>query len=124
MSNKRVWVYCRIAHGDKMSIELQRQRLVSYAEEKGYQVVGISSDTGTGLSMKRRGWNEVETAVFSGQADAVLTANVSRISRNTKMIWECVDRFNRRNVEVLTLDNGKIEFCFAALYMRMAKKEA
>ena len=38
MSNKRVWPYCHMAQDNAISMELQRQRLFSCAEEKGGKI--------------------------------------------------------------------------------------
>ena len=69
MEQKKAWIYCRVAHNGPDSAEIlerQRHRLESYAKEHGFEIVGVSSDIGCGLTMDRPGLLDFHAAAEDG----------------------------------------------------------
>lgn len=56
-------LYCRTVREDGRALEQQKRNLLSYAETKGYEVMGIFGDSGFGLMMGRAGWSQVLNVV-------------------------------------------------------------
>lgn len=122
--NKLAWLYCRVAHEDKMALEIQEKRLIAFAEESGYTVAGVSKDTGSGLTMERPGWKEVEQAVTAQGIGAVLAINSGRIARNTIELLACAEKLHRQGVRLTTATEGNIGKPPVAMYMRLARAES
>ena len=54
----RAWIYCRMAHSGPDSaglLAMQRRQLEACAKEHGFEIVGYSSDVGSGLTFNRPG---------------------------------------------------------------------
>lgn len=107
-----------------MALETQEKRLIEFAEKNGYMVAGVSKDTGSGLTMERPGWKEVEQAVTTQGIGAVLAINSSRIARNTKELLACAERLHRQGVRLTTETEGNIGKPPVAMYMRLARAES
>ena len=122
--NKVAWLYCRVAHEDKTALETQEKRLTGFAEESGYTVAGVSKDTGSGLTMDRPGWKEVEQAVTAQGIGAVLAINSGRIARNTVELLACAERLHQQGVRLITETDGNIGELRVAMYMRLAREES
>lgn len=122
--NKLAWLYCRIAHEDKVALETQEKRLIAFAEESGYTIAGVSKDTGSGLTMERPGWKEVEQAVTAQGISAVLAINSGRIARNTIELLACAERLHWQGVRLTTETEGNIGKPLVAMYMRLARAES
>lgn len=78
----RAYLYCRVAHDDGISLELQKTDLLHFAEKKGLVIVGVAVEHAGGWTLNRCALNEVSQAVCSGQVDMVLAKSCSRISRD------------------------------------------
>lgn len=63
MNKKKAWLYSRVAYEDYPALEVQKWKLLAYAEQNGFEIIGLSCDTGSGLTMDRQGWKEVEKAI-------------------------------------------------------------
>lgn len=122
--NEKVWLYCRVARDDKAALENQEKRLIDFAGKKGYAIAGVSKDTGSGLTMERPGWKEVEQAITAHQVGAVLAINSSRIARNTVELLACAERLHRQGVQLVTESDGNIGKMRVAMYMRLAQEES
>ena len=71
---KRAWIYCRIdapedTHG---TLKGQRQQLMDYAEQMGFEVVGSSADTGNGKALGWPGLMLAKKAAHEQRMDALL----------------------------------------------------
>lgn len=86
----RACLYCRVAHDDGISLELQKADLLHYAEQKGLVIVGIAVEHAGGRTLNRCALNKVSQAVCSGQVDMVLVKSCSRISRDFGKLQEYV----------------------------------
>lgn len=108
MSNKRVWIYCRVAHpeSDNHSLEIQQAYLIRYAAAYGYTVAGVTAEYGSGLDFGRDGLSEVMEATKYGKMDAVLVSNLDRIGRTMIKLIEFENKLNERHVELLCSDGS------------------
>ena len=80
----RVAVYCRLARADQEDtlLEVQKERLRVYANERGYDIVEEIAEIGSGLSLNRPGIREMAGLAHSHMIDAVLVSDVSRLCRD------------------------------------------
>ena len=123
MQDKRVWLYCRVAHEDAAALENQKQLLLTYAEKKGYKIVGVTSEAGSGMTMDRPGWNNIIKAAETQTMDAVMAVNCGRIARNTIEYLKCESRLSAYRVAIETVqDNGVWKKPAVCCYLRMAKQ--
>lgn len=82
MEHKRAWIYCRVASPDAYALAVQQSTLEAYAEQEGFEIVGITAEQASGLDFSRRGLFEVSNAVIAGRVDILLIANLSRLWRD------------------------------------------
>ncbi|MBQ6945430.1 MAG: recombinase family protein [Ruminococcus sp.] len=66
--NKRAWLYYRLSRDEDQemnSLHNQRQILVDYAEQHGYEIVGESFDDNvTGMTFNREGISKIEDQII------------------------------------------------------------
>jgi len=79
---KRVWIYCRMGHDDGLTLDCQIENLTAFARQQGLDIVGVTSEPGSGLDYDRTELKEVMLAAENKQADIVLAKDVSRIGRD------------------------------------------
>lgn len=121
--HKRVWIYCRVAHPGGDALHYQKQRLLRYAEEHGFEVVGMTAEVGAGHPIKRPGLDEVFSAAENGRMDTLFVDNTGRIARGTDDFEDCFLHLNKLGVELLTLSSGVIKPPPKVfLYIRLARE--
>jgi DNA invertase Pin-like site-specific DNA recombinase len=79
---EKAWVYCRSATGENDALQEQRSASLLYAADHNFEVVGESSDIGSGLQYDHAGLTEMLTAVRNGMVSAVIVRDISRIGRD------------------------------------------
>ena len=112
MEQKKAWIYCRVAHNGPDSaevLEMQRHSLESYAKEHGFEIVGSSSDKGSGLTMDRPGLLDFHAAAEDGTADALLVLKLSRLGRDVDKVTKYWHLLRDLGVSVHTADCGEID---------------
>ncbi len=91
----KAWLYYRLSRNEDEemnSLQNQRQILLDYANQNGYEVVGESFDDNvSGMTFNRKGLGELENAVDEGKIEVVLVnkriLSESRISdTNLRML--------------------------------------
>lgn len=97
MKNLRVAVYARVSSSEnKSNLERQKDRLVSYANAKGYQVEKIVTEIGSGLNDNRP---KLEKLLIDKTIDVIIVEHKDRLAR-----------FGINYIEkLLALDGRKIE---------------
>jgi DNA invertase Pin-like site-specific DNA recombinase len=80
--NKKAWIYCRSATGENDALQEQHNASLRYAAAHNYEVIGESSDIGSGLQYEHTGLIEMLEAVKKGSVSAVIVRDISRIGRN------------------------------------------
>ncbi len=77
----RAWLYYRLSRDEDEemnSLQNQRQILVDYAEQNGYEIVGESFDDNvSGMTFNRKGLGELEIAVDESKIDVVLVKDTA-----------------------------------------------
>lgn len=109
---KRAWTYCRIdaledQHG---CLKGQRKELLDYAEQMGFEVVGESQDTGSGLNFDRNGLTEVMEAAEKGEMDVLLVVSVSRLGRDTAKTMDFIRGLDQLGIELYSPLEGEIQY--------------
>lgn len=114
--HKRVWIYCRVAYPDTMELEKQKRLLMEFCERQDFEVVGITAETASGSSIKRRGMTDLFSAASKQQMDTLVVLNPERIARNVCEFFDCVENLNGYGVEVLTPASGVVRLPRADFY--------
>lgn len=111
--SRSVWIYCRVGNNEQGTIEAQRDELIRFANQRGFNIAGISQDIGNGLDYLRKGLSETKQAVCSKNADVVLVKNVSRIGRDTFKNITCMKEINALGAEFLSPTDGVIDMALS-----------
>ena len=96
----KAYIYCRVAHDDGFSLELQDDELRRHAEQAGYTVVGIAAEYGSGVTLGRPALQEVTEAVLARKADVVLINSLNRLGRDQGMTKQYIDLLTEHKVQL------------------------
>lgn len=103
----RAWLYYRLSRDEDEemnSLQNQRQILVDYAEQNGYEIVGESFDDNiSGMTFNRKGLGELEIAVDERKIDVVLVKDLSRLGRHRTQTELFIDHLRQNNVKVYSV---------------------
>ena len=106
----RVWLYYRLSNDDdpeQNSLLNQRNICRVFADDKGYCIVGESSDDNmSGMKFNRRGLDELAAVVDAGKIDAVIVKDLSRLGRHRTQTALFIDYLREHNVRVLSVTEG------------------
>ena len=106
----RAWLYYRLSRDEDQemnSLHNQRQILVDYAEQQGYEIVGESFDDNViGMTFNREGIGKIEDAVESGLVDTILVKDLSRLGRHRTQTAIFIDYLSENNVNVISVTEG------------------
>lgn len=119
MEQKRAWIYCRVAHNGPDSAEAlaaQRNRLESYAKEHGFEIVGTSTDIGSGLTMDRPGLLDFHAAAEDGDADILLIHSLTRLGRDMDKVTKYWHLLRDLGVSVHAADCGELDLSFDTMF--------
>lgn len=79
---KRAAIYARVSsHDQKEDLERQKERLITYAVEKGYEVKTVLTDIASGLNENRRGLKKLFKLVEEKEVDTVIISYKDRLTR-------------------------------------------
>ena len=104
MEHKRTWIYCRVAYPDACALAAQQADLEVYAEQQGFEVIGITVEQASGMDFSRRGLAEVSGAVSAGKIDILLVRDLSRLGRDVASVDAYLRWLEDRFVEVVCAD--------------------
>lgn len=93
----RAWLYYRLSRDEDEemnSLQNQRQILVEYAEQNGYEIIGESFD------------DNVSVMTFNGKIDVVLVKDLSRLGRHRTQTELFIDHLRQNNVKVYSVTEG------------------
>ena len=96
----KAYIYCRVAHDDGFSLQLQTEELRRYAEQAGYTVVGIAAEDGSGVTLDRPVLREVTEAVLAGRVDVVLVNSFDRLGRDRSVTKQYIDLLAEHKVKL------------------------
>ena len=125
MEQKRAWIYCRVAHNGPDSAEvlnMQQLQLESYAKEHGFEIVGSSSDIGSGLTMDRPGLLDFHAAVEDGTVDVLLILKLSRLGRDADKVTKYWHLLRDLGVSVHAADCGEIDLSLDTMLRGMVEE--
>ena len=120
MERKRAWIYCRTAYPDAHTLAMQQAHMEAFAEKRGFEVVGITSEHANGLTLSRRGLTEVSSAVDDGGVDLLLVTNLSRLGRNLEQVDNYLRWLNDWFVDVVCAD-GTVPHTSVEILHRLVK---
>ena len=78
----RVAIYCRVSTTDQSCVRQERD-LRSYAQQAGYEVVGVWKETASGTKHNRTQRNQIMALAQAHSIDAVLVTELTRWGRTT-----------------------------------------
>ena len=84
IEENRAVIYARVSSGkqkEQGDLDRQVELLKKYADEKGYIVVDVITDVGSGLKEERRGLKKLLKMVVDGKVDVVLITYRDRLTR-------------------------------------------
>lgn len=106
----KAWLYYRLSRDEDEemnSLQNQRQILLDYAKQNGYEIVGESFDDNvSGMTFNRKGLGELENAVDEGKVEAVLVKDLSRLGRHRTQTALFIDHLRENNVKVISVTEG------------------
>ena len=82
-SQIRCAIYARVAnkeHAETVSLQRQKERLITYAVEKGYRVVVVYTEIASGLNENREELAKLIKTALQGEVDVVVTENRDRLA--------------------------------------------
>ena len=125
MEQKKAWIYCRVAHNGPDSAEVlaaQRNRLETYAKEHDFEIVGISSDIGSGLTMDRPGLLDFHAAAEDGDTDILLIHSLTRLGCDADKVTKYRNLLRDLGVSVHTADCGEVDLSLDTMLRRMIEE--
>ena len=118
MKCKRVWIYCRTAYPDAVSLAVQEQYMIDYAKAHGFLIAGVTSEHGSGLDFSRDGIKAVSHAIEMGEADALLVKELSRLGRDVEETDVYLHWLKKHNVTLICAD-GTVPQTYAVVLHRL-----
>jgi site-specific DNA recombinase len=112
---RKVIGYCRVStekQADRgVSLDAQVSKIQAMAVVQGSEVAEIITDAGeSAKSLLRPGMGRLLAMVDGGQVQTVIIAKLDRLTRSVKDLGEILERFQRRNVSLVSvaesLDTG------------------
>ena len=122
MEQKKVWIYCRVAHDGPDSaavLAAQKNTLEAYAKEHDFEIVGASSDMGSGLTMDRPGLLDFHAAAENRKVDVLLIHSLTRLGRDTDKVTKYWHLLRDLGVSVHTADCGEVDLSLDTLLRGM-----
>jgi site-specific DNA recombinase len=94
---QRAFIYCRVstdeqARQDHYSLEVQENTCRDYAKRKGWQIVDLRKDVGSGRNDKRPGYQDLLTDIGHRDIDIVVVYRLDRLSRNVRDVYSFLDQ--------------------------------
>ena len=122
MEQKKAWIYCRVAHDGPDSaavLAAQKNTLEAYAKEHDFEIVGASSDMGSGLTMDRPGLLDFHAAAENRKVDVLLIHSLTRLGRDTDKVTKYWHLLRDLGVSVHTADCGEVDLSLDILLRGM-----
>jgi site-specific DNA recombinase len=112
---KRVVAYCRVSTDQQadsgLSIEAQREQLVSFTIASGLELVGLFIDAGISGAKdetERPGLREALAAITEGRADALVVSKRDRLARDMSLAGYFETTVGRAGGELIVLDEQNV----------------
>ena len=103
-------IYARVSSAKQRNrgdLERQKERLVTYATEHGYETIDVLSETVSGLNEERRRLHELLDIIEDRNADVVLIESKDRL---TRFGFEYIERFvNHFGARIEIVEQKKVK---------------
>ena len=113
----RVAVYCRLAQKDDERMEVQKERLLQYALEQGYDDITLYADNGaSGLNFDRPGFLQMNKDIDAGLIHAIIIQSLDRIGRNMVETMQWINHVADKGISFkINMDSMEQELFNASL---------
>lgn len=103
MGAARCAILCRVST-EAQHLDVQRSALLAEAQRRGFAVVEVVEDVGSGRKMEERaGLRRVLELADARAIDVLLVAELSRLGRSIRGLAEAIDRLSARGVSLISL---------------------
>lgn len=107
----RAYVYCRVSteeqsREDHYSLYNQEVRARDYAKAKGWIIVKVKKDVGSGKNTSRPGFQDLLTAIKKREIDLVIVYRLDRLSRNVGDIYDTIELMKANDVDFASITEG------------------
>lgn len=101
-SRKRAWAYCSIdaPEDENEALKKQRQQLMEYAEQMGFEVMGSSSDAGRKPLWERSGFKRFVDTATHGEVDILLVASRRCLTHSSMQMAQLQELAKERRIRV------------------------
>ena len=107
---KRCAVYARVStakQAEAGNLQRQKERLITYAVEKGYQVKAVCTEIASGLNENRRELAKLAKAATKGEIDVIVIEYKDRLARFGYKYLEQYYRSCGACIDIMELDEEK-----------------
>ena len=109
MAPMQVLGYVRVSTEEQaeegVGLDAQREAITAEAERRGWDLIATVEDRGySAKNLKRPGIQTALAELKGGEANALVTAKVDRLSRSTLDFASLIERAQREGWEIVTLD--------------------
>ena len=106
VSGTKVCIYCRVAHNDSFSLEVQKNKLLRYAEQLGHTVICVHMEYGSGMTLDRPELQRATETLLSGQAEMLIVMSMDRIGRIWDKTEQYINLLTEHGIKVLCAKEG------------------
>ena len=107
IKQKKVAIYARVSSSEnKENLEKQKQRLLDYSAAKGYTVVNVVTEVGSGLNDSRP---KLEKLITDKNIDIIIVEHKDRFARFGINYVEKLLEMQGRSIEVINLQSNDRE---------------
>jgi DNA invertase Pin-like site-specific DNA recombinase len=104
----RVFGYVRVSSAEQEAnghgLDAQSAQIRSECERRGYEIIEIYSDTGSGKDMCRESLSEALCGLARGEAEGLVVAKLDRLTRSLIDFAVLLEWFERADVSLVALD--------------------
>ena len=116
------------AGDDKFGIDVQKQAILLYANNNGYNIVDWKIDEISGVKDDRPALTEIINDISNPPFEAVIIFKNDRLARNMKMYFYYFYTLEKRNIKLLSVeedfeDNNEMANIYRALLQFVAEQE-
>ena len=105
-----VWIYSRVAREDGNNLQEQEMSLIDFSRKKGYNIVGITKESGNGNDNERQGLKTVLENAAKHKFNRLIIKDVSRLARDTIMANRLINQLQALGVRIETLVEGDFDY--------------
>ena len=118
MSGNRAWLYCRADSKEHRlrALRTQAKELKCYARRHNLEIVGGSSDVGSGWTLDRPGLLEFHAAMESGNVDVLLLLNMFCLGRDMEEVFEYWEQLQERGVRICPIHSYEAKLVYHLLF--------